>query len=1826
MKKKILLSLIMIITMLGVFIGLTGNSNAAEITSVFDNSILTRKAVATLSDSNTFTTKILGVVKVRESGDYYQWNKTTGSEGNTIWKVVKYASIDSLVPDYSEFMYCLNATRGFHDAQGEMSEDRDIYNIELSMTDPDNKSTIIKYSGGSLEANFNKVIWMADNTYVASRSLYYQSSNAYKTLMKNAGITIDSEEKINLTEDDIEAIEQMVVWYFTNVSDPLYHSENLPSIYLNDKQLSSMTMGTDQYGRPISGSIRAEKADKLYRYFIENADANYTRKIPSLAITNTSVSIEEDGDYYVVGPYSLEGENTGLISSITATASKKYTLLNSSKQTVSNNEFLDVIDSDFYLKVLKNDIESSDEININLSYKYDSRELVFTTDVDDYENTQPVLIIRDDEAERELEFSTPVETINVQVEKIWSDSENQDGLRPSSVKVQLYENAVAKGNYVELNSSNNWSYTWTKLLSGRTYTVKELNSNSLAVEDGQKYDSNYTANYKIVNNKTTITNTYVPQVVQKTVTKVWDDGNNTDNIRPNTIEVQLYKTVSGVTTSMGEEYKATLSANNNWVKTWTELPAKENGKTIKYTVEEVEVPNGYEVSYSDDTFVITNTHEPNGLMIQLQKVDEEGNVITSSEAIFEISGAQTLSEQTTNGILDLDTKSILNDTFEYTYTIKELKAPIGYNGVTDTLIVKILGTTKFENGRYEIESVEIKDENGNELDNTKIAANYDEQTNKVTIKIVNTKKANEYFVRLLKVGEDEITALEGAWFKINEGQATLISELGNEIASGTISKEGNLNFEYKLEEVTAPEGYVKLTESKNVKINAKVEFKDDEYQITEINMLEEVEGVTITEEDNVITIKVKNEVEITGKYNVKIRKVDENGNKLLGSKFEINGTEYDLVSGEDTILEDIDLMSTDDIILNYVIKETQIPEGYQAIDDITISVRAKVQKDGNNYKVIRAELIDSEGNTVSNEMLSVALEGDTIVLIVENTPIEKIFDLSLRKFITKINDQTYLREPAVDASTIATTGTATYKHTKQPIAVQKGDIITYTIRVYNEGELDGYVDKITDHLPENLIPIIDGVEGIDADKYADEIDFNSDWLWVYSEDGRTITTTITSKANTDTYSVLTGIEEVTDTKLDAYVEGNSNLDYIDVQIKCLVSDKAVSGEYLTNIAEITEAQDINGVQGDGIDSAVGNAKYDDLWAYKNEEAINSTINTYIAGQEDDDDFEKVFVKEFDLSLRKFITKVNETSYSREPVVDTSKLGTVGANGNTITTAIYNHTKEPVIVETGDLVTYKIRIYNEGTLDGFANEITDDIPEGLEFLPNSSINVSYKWKMIDAEGNETDDVSKAVIIVTDYLSDVDKNNIIKAVSEVEGEKILSYKEVEVQFKVTATAKKLQDNVIINEAQISADSDRDIDSIPNRDEKYDYETGNNEDDIDYEPIKLQYFDLALRKFITKVNTTDYNNRYPEVVYGEDESITYKHTKDPVLVATEDVVIYTVRVYNEGEKSGTATEITDNLPEGLEFLPDNDVNKLYGWRLIDENGDETEDISKAVKVTTNILEDETIDGIVKEEGQNILSYKDVQIAFKVIEGNTSDRILVNTAEISDDNGDDIDSTPDNQIETEDDLDKEYVKVQYFDLALKKWVTSTKVTYDGKTTTTKTGFTEDSEGIAKVDLVASKMKKTTVKFTYNIKVINEGELAGYAYEVKDYIPNGLKFVQEDNKDWKEIKDGVVVTDQLKDTLLNPGESATVEITLTWKNSTTNLALKTNYAEISEDSGNDIDSEPDNFNKQEDDIDDAQVILSIKTAGATTYVGLVLISVTILAAGIFLIKKYVIK
>ena len=107
-----------------------------------------------------------------------------------------------------------------------------------------------------------------------------------------------------------------------------------------------------------------------------------------------------------------------------------------------------------------------------------------------------------------------------------------------------------------------------------------------------------------------------------------------------------------------------------------------------------------------------------------------------------------------------------------------------------------------------------------------------------------------------------------------------------------------------------------------------------------------------------------------------------------------------------------------------------------------------------------------------------------------------------------------------------------------------------------------------------------------------------------------------------------------------------------------------------------------------------------------------------------------------------------------------------------------------------------------------------------------------------------------------------------------------------------------------------------------------------------LKLSEFDLALRKFITAINETEIKARIPEVDTsklkdGTSTTADYKHPKEPILVTNSSIVTYTIRVYNEGEIDGYAAEIKDDMPEGLEFLPDNEINKLYRWVMLDKDG---------------------------------------------------------------------------------------------------------------------------------------------------------------------------------------------------------------------------------------------------------------------------------------------------
>ena len=856
------------------------------------------------------------------------------------------------------------------------------------------------------------------------------------------------------------------------------------------------------------------------------------------------------------------------------------------------------------------------------------------------------------------------------------------------------------------------------------------------------------------------------------------------------------------------------------------------------------------------------------------------------------------------------------------------------------------------------------------------------------------------------------------------------------------------------------------------------------------------------------------------------------------------------------------------------------------------------------------------------------------------------FDLALRKFITSINGAQVeeSREPVIsqdDLRALATgtanfdNGTTTNKtHTKTPLLVEKDDKVIYTIRIYNEGDIDGYADTIVDYLP-------DGLELVDPS----ESTINSRYGWqVVSPDNGTTRTMVSTDYLKDT--VISAFDKDPE-------NGVYSIDYVDVQIECRVTKSPAEQDVsLKNVAEIEKAHDVTGaeVDRDSTPSDLTGEQVDNYLPGTSEEG---------KGYEDDDDYEELIMlgKYFDLSLRKFITAVNDREITnRVPEVDVTPL----LSGET--TANYNHTKNPVSVEVGDIVTYTIRVYNEGQVDGYVDEIVDHLPPYLEFIVDDELNAQYGW-IIDPS-DETQRTLRTSILSREN----DIENIIPAFDTNSNE--LSYKEVKIRCRVVNTAPTLTN--ITNIAEITEysnesnltdrDNVRDV-VLPSDDDLPSYKDDEinsgieyipgQEDDDDFEKVILQKFDLALRKFITGVNDEEITNREPEVdtsKYGTTDengnlitNFTYNHTKDPVRVCQNDVVIYTIRVYNEGTMSGYAEQIKDDIPEGLEFLPENNVNQEYRWVMLDAEGNVTQDVNNAVNIVTDYLSkaNETT------EGENLLQaynsetmdgpdYRDVKVAFRVTEPNTSDRIIINQAQISEDKDEegedvtDIDSTPDEWIDGEDDQDIEKIYVQYFDLALRKWVSQVILIEDGTEKVKDTGHyaEQDPEPVVRVDLNQNRIDNTIIKFKYQIRITNEGEIPGYATEISDYIPEGLEFNQADNPLWREVE-GKIVTDQLKDTLLQPGESATVEVILTWINDEENMGVMINTAEISEDYNEsdtpDIDSTPNNKVPGEDDIDDAPVALTMVTGSAPLYIGLTAGTLAIIAGGVFLIKKYVI-
>ncbi len=283
----------------------------------------------------------------------------------------------------------------------------------------------------------------------------------------------------------------------------------------------------------------------------------------------------------------------------------------------------------------------------------------------------------------------PIEYTDFSVQKIWDDESDKDHLRPEAVVVVLYQDNEALSR-VTLNAENNWSYKFEHMPktdgAGHTYTytVKEE-----TVPEG----------YHSVVNGYEITNKHIPEGETETektsftVQKQWDDDDNANGVRPDIIEVTVYR--NGIWFD-----SVLLSANNNWSHTCLDVDAKDaSGTPYVYSVIETNVPENY--TSAVDGYTITNHYsghreEPEKVRFLVEKMWEDENnkdglrpesieaVVYQNDREFDritLSEANSWRKEYTG----LDSKD--ENGMPYTYTVKELHVPDGYTSAVNGYII-----------------------------------------------------------------------------------------------------------------------------------------------------------------------------------------------------------------------------------------------------------------------------------------------------------------------------------------------------------------------------------------------------------------------------------------------------------------------------------------------------------------------------------------------------------------------------------------------------------------------------------------------------------------------------------------------------------------------------------------------------------------------------------------------------------------------------------------------------------------------------------------------------------------------------------------------------------------------------------------------------------------------------------------------------------------------------------------------------------------------------------------------------------------------------------
>ena len=141
---------------------------------------------------------------------------------------------------------------------------------------------------------------------------------------------------------------------------------------------------------------------------------------------------------------------------------------------------------------------------------------------------------------------------------------------------------------------------------------------------------------------------------------------------------------------------------------------------------------------------------------------------------------------------------------------------------------------------------------------------------------------------------------------------------------------------------------------------------------------------------------------------------------------------------------------------------------------------------------------------------------------------------------------------------------------------------------------------------------------------------------------------------------------------------------------------------------------------------------------------------------------------------------------------------------------------------------------------------------------------------------------------------------------------------------------------------------------------------------------------------------------------------------------------------------------------------------------------------------------------------------------------------------------------------IDLGFVKVEQLNLSVSQSISKLSVVSDNNIR--NIGANETS---SKLELSNKELEDSTLLVEYNINVTNYGDIPGYAKQVIEYVPDGMKFNSEINPDWYMGKNGYLYSVSLGNDLINKGESRNIKLVLSKSLGKNELGIIRGKAEV---------------------------------------------------------------